>query len=102
MKNRWAVWIAATLLWSVLGILFALPDLSSDAWGQALLGSLAQWWSWGVLAPLVFWIDARLPFEERQLRRRALAHLPVSVVVTILHSYLVISMRAGFGLHEWG
>jgi hypothetical protein len=29
MKNRWALWIAAILLWSTLGVLFALPSLSS-------------------------------------------------------------------------
>jgi hypothetical protein len=44
MRNRWAHWIAAILLWSTLGVLFALPGLSSRSWSHALLGSLAQIW----------------------------------------------------------
>ena len=105
MKNRWAARTAATiaaiLLWSALGVLFALPSLSSGNWRRVLLASLAQWWSWGLLAPLIFWIDALLPFTENQLLRRVLAHLPVSVVVTILYGYVAMSMGALFGLQAW-
>ena len=101
MKNRWAAWIAAILLWTALGVLFALPGLSSGNWRRALWVSLFQWWSWGLVTPLIFWIDAQLPFKENQLLRRVLAHLPVSVIVTILHSYVVMSMGALFGLQAW-
>jgi two-component system LytT family sensor kinase len=105
MKNRWAARTAATiaaiLLWSALGVLFALPSLSSGNWRRVLLASLAQWWSWGLLTPLIFWIDAQLPFKENQLLRRVLAHLPVSVVVTILYGYVAMSMGALFGLQPW-
>src|ERR1700691_2548677 len=105
MKNRWAArtaaMIAEILLWSALGVLFALPSLSSGNWRRVLLASLAQWWSWGLLTPLIFWIDAQLPFKENQLLRRVLAHLPVSVVVTILYGYVAMSMGALFGLQPW-
>src|SRR6202451_1220319 len=105
MKNRRAArtgaMIAAIILWSALGVLFALPSLSSGNWRRVLLASLAQWWSWGLLTPLIFWIDAQLPFKENQLLRRVLAHLPVSVVVTILYGYVAVSMGALFGLQAW-
>jgi two-component system, LytTR family, sensor kinase len=101
MKNRWALGMAAILLWSTLGILFALPSLSSGNWKRVLLSSLVQWWSWGLVAPLIFWIDARLPINENQLRRRVLAHLPVSVFVTIVYSCVVLSVGALFGLQAW-
>ena len=101
MKNRWAPWIAAILLWSTLGLLFALPGLSSSNWSRALVGSLAQWWSWGLVTPLVFWTDARLPFKENQLGMRSLAHLPASVALTILYFYVFIAMRALLGLGVW-
>jgi two-component system, LytTR family, sensor kinase len=92
-------WIAAILLWSTVGVLFALPGLSSSNWSRALLGSLAQWWSWGLVAPLMFWTDARIPFKENQLGMRALAHLLVSVPLTLLCFYVavVVSVLLGVG-----
>jgi two-component system LytT family sensor kinase len=101
MKNRWALWMAAILLWSTLGVVFALPGLSSGNWRRVLLSSLVQWWSWGLVTPLIFWIDARLPFKENQLLRRVFAHLPVSVIVTLLYSCVVLVMAAVFGLQAW-
>jgi two-component system LytT family sensor kinase len=101
MKNQWAAWTAAILLWSALGVLFALPGLSSGSGNRALLGSLAQWWCWGLVTPLIFWTDARLPFKENQLGMRIFAHLLASVVLTILYFYLVLAMRAFLGLGAW-
>src|SRR6266513_4254893 len=101
MKNRWAPWIAAILLWSTLGVLFTLPSLSSRNWSRALLGSLAQWWSWGLVTPLIFWTDARLPFKQNQLGARILAHLLASAALTILYFYVLIAMRAFLGLGAW-
>jgi two-component system, LytTR family, sensor kinase len=101
MKNRWVRWIAAILLWSTLGLLFALPGLSSGNWKRALLGSLAQWWSWGLVAPVIFRTDARLPFKETQLGMRILAHLLVSVVLTVVYFYVFMAMLALLGLGGW-
>jgi signal transduction histidine kinase len=102
MKNRWTPWIAAIVLWSALGVLFALPGLSSGNWKSALLGSFAQWWCWGLVTPLILWTDARLPFKQNQLGARILAHLLASVPLTVLYFYVVMAMRALFGLGAWG
>jgi two-component system LytT family sensor kinase len=101
MRNRWAHWIAAILLWSTLGVLFALPGLSSSNWSRALLASLAQWWSWGLVAPLIFWTDARLPFKENQLGMRILAHLLASVPLTLLYFYVAVAVVVFLGLEKW-
>ena len=101
MRNRWTHWIAAILLWSTLGVLFALPGLSSRSWSHALLFSLAQWWSWGLITPLIFWTDARLPFKEKQLGKRILAHLLASVPLTLLYFYVVIAVYVFLGLEKW-
>lgn len=101
MKGRWLHWIAAILLWSTLGALFALPGFLSSNWNPSLLGSLAQWWSWGLVTPLIFCIDRRLPFKENQLGRRIFAHLPVSVALTIVYFYVLMAMRALLGLSAW-
>lgn len=101
LRNRWGRWVAAVLLWSVLGLVFALPGLSSANWSRSLLGSLTQWWAWGLVTPLIFWADARLPFKEKQLGMRILAHLLASVVLTLAYFYLFAAMRAVVGLNAW-
>lgn len=101
MRNRWARWIAAILFWSALGVLFALPGIKSPHWNRQLLWYLTFWWAWGVVTPVIFWIDARLPFEEKQLGRRILAHLPVSMVVILLYTYPLNVMNAVVGLSGW-
>jgi LytS/YehU family sensor histidine kinase len=101
LNIRWGRWMAAALLWSILGLLFALPGLSSPHWRQTLLGALAQWWSWGLITPLIFWTDARLPFKKNQLGMRILAHLPASVALTIVYFYVFVAMRAVLGLGAW-
>ena len=101
MKNRWTLGVAAILLWSTLGVLFALPGVTSGKWGRYLLISLVQWWSWGLVTPFIFWVDARLPFKENQLRKRVLAHLPVSVLATILYTCIVLALGALFRIQPW-
>ncbi len=101
LNNRWGRWIAAALLWSTLGVLFALPGLSSGNWSRTLVGSFAQWWSWGLVTPLIFWADSRLPFKANQLGMRILAHLLASVALTVLYVYVFIAIRALLGLGAW-
>ena len=100
MRNRWTHWIAAILLWSTLGVLFAVPGLSLGNWSRTLLVSLAQWWSWGLVAPLVFWTDARLPFKENQLGMRILAHLLASVPITLIDFYIAVALSVLLGLQK--
>lgn len=101
MKNRWVHWIAAILWWSTLGLLFALPGISSPQWHRVLLGSLSFWWSWGLITPLIFWTDTLLPIQEKQLVKRILAHLLASVVLVLLYSYLWNAMNAVMGVFPW-
>jgi two-component system, LytTR family, sensor kinase len=101
MKHRWARWITAILFWSTLGVVFALHGISSPHWHQQLLASLAFWWTWGLVTPLIFWTDARLPFQEKQLGMRILAHLAVSIVLTLVYTYLWDVMVAAVGLTPW-
>lgn len=92
----------ALLAWTFIGVFFALPNLGGEAgWQGPLLRSLAQWWSWGLMTPLIVFCDARLPFSEKQLARRLLAHLPLSFVLTALFVYVSAGMRALFGFGPW-
>jgi two-component system LytT family sensor kinase len=94
-------WLLAALVWSILGLLFAMPNLSAHNWQRPLLSSLAQWWTWGLVTPLIFWVDARLPCKEKQLGRRILAQLLPSLVLTALYIYAFAALRAVLGLGGW-
>lgn len=91
----------AVLFWSVIGFIFALPSLSTGGGRLQLLSSLSQWWSWGLMTPLIFLADRRLPFTGKQLARRVLAHLLASLVFTGAYLYLLTAVRAAIGIGPW-
>jgi two-component system LytT family sensor kinase len=102
MSNKIGRVALAVLVWSALGIVFALPDLSADGgWRKPLLLSLALWWSWGLLTPLILAADRRLPFSDKQLPRRIAAHLLASVLFTLAYVYVHAAVRAVVGVGAW-
>lgn len=70
-------------------------------WQRSLLSSLAQWWSWGLVTPLILAADRRFPFSGRQLPQRILAHLLPSVFFTVLYVYVFAAVRAALGIGTW-
>lgn len=101
MNRWWGRLLLAAALWSVVGLLFALPGLSTPAWHNMLLGSLAQWWTWGLITPLIIWMDGRLPFREKQLGKRIFAQLLPSLLLTSIYFYLFFAVRALLGVGSW-
>ena len=92
----------AALGWTALGLVFALPSIAAGGnWWPRLLSSFAQWWSWGLVAPLIVWVDRRLPLSDRQLPRRILLHLILSVPVTAVYVYLLAALTALVGVGTW-
>jgi two-component system, LytTR family, sensor kinase len=93
----WPVRMALLLICSTaVGVIFALPMWKME-WKQ----SMAQWWAWGLMAPLIVWVDRAMPFTGRDFRRRALAHIPCSVIVTTVYVYLCFLLRAMIGDIPW-
>ena len=82
-----------------VGCLFALPGLSMGNWRRALLGSLAQWSSWGSVTPLILWADGRLPFSRKQLPQRLLTHLLPSLICTSLYVYIFAGVLRSWVRH---
>jgi two-component sensor histidine kinase len=92
----------AALGWTLLGCVFALPDLSAGGGRRhALLLSLTLWWSWGLVTPLILWVDRQIPVSRKQLARRVLAHFLPSLLVTAVYVYVLGAVRAAFGIGEW-
>jgi len=102
MKTRPGRVAFAVVAWTILGCVFALPDISAGTnWRRALLLSLTLWWCWGIVTPLILWADRRISVSNKQFARRVLAHLLPSVLVTSVYVYLLATVRAAFGLAEW-
>jgi two-component system LytT family sensor kinase len=94
--------VLAALAWTILGCVFALPDLSAGIdWSRALLLSLTLWWSWGIVTPLILLTDRHLPVSSKQFARRVLAHILPSLLVTSLYVHLLAVARAVTGIGEW-
>jgi two-component system, LytTR family, sensor kinase len=100
---RWTMRAAAAaLIWTAIGLVFALPSLAAGGdWHRSLLASLVQWWSWGLLTPIIIAADQLLPFSSRQLVLRAIAHLLLSPVFTAGYVYLYAALIATMGLGPW-
>jgi two-component system, LytTR family, sensor kinase len=101
--RTWTARIAlAAVAWTAIGLVFALPGMSAGPDSRrAVLGSLAQWWSWGLVAPLIVAADRLLPSSDKQLARRILLHFLLSLPVTAAYIYVFAAMLALFGLEPW-
>jgi signal transduction histidine kinase len=100
--RSWGVKIAIGLAaWSAVGVIFAIPGLAGGDWRPALLGSLAHWWAWGLLALVIVAFDRRLPIPAQRMGLRLVAHLPLSLIVTVASLYVSIAIRAAMGLTSW-
>jgi two-component system, LytTR family, sensor kinase len=101
--TRFAGRVALAILgWTAIGVVFALPSLANaGSWWPALLSSFAQWWSWGLIAALIVWIDRRLPLSDRQLPQRIVLHLILSLPVTAAYLYLLAAVSALAGVGSW-
>jgi two-component system, LytTR family, sensor kinase len=93
--------VLLAVFWTIVGVIFALPNLRSGNAATMLAASLTQWWAWGLVAPLVVAADRRLPFSDRQLARRLAAHLALSLVFTVIYVYLMAALRATAQLGPW-
>src|SRR5215472_14331774 len=102
MKTRPGHVALAALAWTVLGCVFALPDLFAGTdWRRALLPSLTIWWSWGMIMPLIVWLDWQISVSSKQFARRVLAHFLPSLLMASVYVYLLGAVRAAFGIAEW-
>jgi two-component system, LytTR family, sensor kinase len=93
--------LVAAVFWTIVGLVFFLPSLAMGGGRDQLLSSLAQWWSWGLITPVIFAVDRRLPIAETQFARRALALVAGCLVFTPIYLWLFFAVRALLRLGPW-
>ncbi len=85
--------LLAFLLWTALAIAFATQlYFAGLSWSQALQWSVPRWYSWGLLAPAIFWMDRRLHGLPSPVARFAL-HVPIGIAFTLLSIALRLATR---------
>ena len=106
--SKWMTWLRrtalATAIWTAIGCVFALPSVAIPhgvSWERLLLGSLVQWWSWGLLAPLIVSVDLWMPFSKQQIVRRIAAHLLLAPIFTTVYIYLEAVVMWMLGWISW-
>jgi two-component system LytT family sensor kinase len=97
---RWLV--VSAFFWTAIAVVFALPHLGQNSnLHRVLMSALAQWWSWGILVPVILAVDHLLPFPVQRILPRSIALLAVGPLMTIVYSYLAATMRALVGVDSW-
>lgn len=90
MPSRFATGLGIFAAWTALAVFFSLSSSLTyisqgrpPIWGLALAFSLAQWWLWAALTPVVFLASRRWPLE----RGRLLRHVPIHLVIGLAAAY---------------
>src|SRR5688572_24509347 len=83
---------AYLLAWTAIGLFYFTQDISRrllwndpTPWWHPLISWLTGMYVIAALAPAIFWLGRRFPFERRKWLRPALIHLLLSVVFSVLH-----------------
>jgi len=90
-RLRW--WTAVWAWWTGLALFFAasssLTYLSTGRaanWSLSIRRSLAEWWLWAILTPVVVRLAQRYPLDRRWPWRNALIHTAAGVVLAVVKS----------------
>lgn len=94
--------LVSLLAWTAVGVVFAVPRLASNAaWWFVLRGSLADWWAWGLLVPVIVAVDRRLPIAVNNVRTRLAAHIAIGIPTTLVYSYIAALLQVIAGVMAW-
>lgn len=95
--------------WTLVGLFFVSPIIAQALaiqadipWGK-VVSTFLDWYIWGLLFPLIWWVSDRFPFEVRKLLPRVPIHLACGLVVSLLFVVLMTikdSLLAGLGSGE--
>lgn len=80
----WAGWTALALFFAISLWLNYIAQGRPAHFGPSLIVSLAEWWLWAPLTPLVMLMTRRFPFRSDRLTRDVGTHLVAAVVIASL------------------
>lgn len=93
---RLAFW--SFFFWTGLGLFFASQlAFAGLPWSVALSFSMPRWYTWGLLAPGVFWADKRLGAAAKSLGARVALHLPIGIACTCVSIVIRLLSRPARG-----
>ncbi len=101
--NSISKWLGASLIfWTAIAMVFTLPQLSPNKPFQGVFTSaLSQWWSWGLLAPVIVALNRALPFRVGRILPRVLTLFFLGPLVITLYGYVEAILRVLFGVASW-
>lgn len=94
--------LLSLLVWTAVGVVFAVPRFATATpWWSVMRVSLAEWWAWGVLVPLIIALDRRLPIAMNSLGKRLVVHIAIGLPVTLVYSYVAALLQVLMGVMPW-
>lgn len=98
-------WPVGFGIFTLIGLAFACSGYAMYAvkgepiaFYKVLYWGLAEWWLWAPLAPLIFWLDRRLPLGRQTWRRTLPLHLLCYFGVLLVHEagYVLLERASGW------
>ncbi len=98
--KHWGKRIAlAAMAWTVVGAVFALPNMLRGHWYDT--ATMVNWWLWGLFAPLISMADDRLQAACKRPLPLLAAHAGCGVLLTTLYVGTAATLEYAIGLNKW-
>jgi two-component system, LytTR family, sensor kinase len=103
LKRGWVLWVFVLLAWTLVGLSFTLNYYFFAGHYVAifkqqptivgmLVWELPYWFLWAALAPLIFKVTRRYPFDRSRWLRNSIIHIAACLLLSFVHRaiYLVL------------
>lgn len=107
-NSRLIPWPIGLGIFTLIGLAFATSGYAMYAvkgepiaFSKVLYWGLAEWWLWALLAPIIFWLDRRLPLGKDTWRRTLPLHLVCFLGVLLVHEtgYVLLERASGWTMN---
>jgi two-component system LytT family sensor kinase len=102
--SRWRTWALGFVIWTIIGLSFASRSYFTAyregipvRWEEIYTGFLVDFWIWGLVSPLIFWLARRFPIERGSLRSRIPFHIVACAVFILFANTLSMPAYWYFG-----
>jgi hypothetical protein len=103
---RWRVWLSVWAGWTALALFLAVGNSLTYLgngrpanWALSIKRSIAGWWVWALLTPVVFALARRFPLGRRHLARNVAINVAAGVAVALAEMFIeraFFALLAGF------